>query len=101
MPSVAPKGIAGQGQAGLQAGRDSTAAACSGSFAKSRMWPLYPMNTGRVTTGTLALRRPWYKVKRKEQSPGAKGPWGRPFPSLGSASLLAKHPLRAGDWDTR
>lgn len=56
-----------------------------------------------------ALTQPWLKVKGKEQSPGARGPWLRPFFSLGSISPPAKwggwagiiqHLRRAGDRDS-
>lgn len=38
---------------------------------------------------------PWLKVKRKGQSPGARGPWVSPFPTLGLCPHLRS---RAAGW---
>lgn len=70
----------------------------SGSFAKSRTWPLGPTNTQRVTMKVPALTQLWLKVKRKEQSPRARRPCLSPFslsginfPTCKSGQLGGRH----------
>lgn len=55
----------------------------SGRFAKSRTWPQGPTHTQCMPVKVPALTPPWLKVKRKEQRPGARGPWLSPFFSSG------------------